>query len=88
MLAECPGGFFGFQFVRKLSQLVEIDTRFEPKGVRLRLWRRAGWPARGVLPKARTDRPVDNVLEWQALFPRALLQKPRQIIINGKSGAH
>src|SRR6266851_2358837 len=78
---------FGFELVGKLAELVEIDTRPEAERMRHGLGR--GAAARlARFSEAGADRPVDGLLERDALFARALLQKPRKVVVDGQRGAH
>lgn len=75
------------QFVRELSELVEIDARPEPEGMRNGPGRRAPPVRRGVV-QARTDRAVDGLLERDAELPGALFQEPRKVVIERERGSH
>ena len=75
------------QFVRELSELIEIDARPEPEGMRNRLRRRAGSGLRRVA-QACADCAIDRFLKGDAKFLGALLQEARQVVIEGESGPH
>jgi hypothetical protein len=77
----------GFELVGKLAELVEIDARPEAEGMRYGL----GHGATTCLPRfseAGSDRSIDGLFEWDALLARALLQKPRKIVVDGQSRTH
>src|SRR5258708_14402831 len=77
----------GFELVGKLAELVEIDTRPEAE----RMGHGFGHGAATRLARfseAGADRPVDGLLERDALLARALLQKPREVVVDGEGRAH
>ena len=77
----------GLQFVHKLAELVEIDARTEPERMR-------PGPGHGAairlltLAETGANRPIDDLLERDPLLARALLQEPREVIIDGQRGSH
>jgi hypothetical protein len=76
-----------FELVDELAELVEIDAR--PEAERMR--HGSGHAATMRLPRfaeARADRSIDGLLERDALFARALPQKPRKVIVDGEGRPH
>jgi hypothetical protein len=65
---------FRLQLIGELPELVEVDTRPEPEGMRDRLRRRLT-ASRSGLPQAGADCPIDGFLEGDAKLPRAPLQQ-------------
>lgn len=80
------GERLGLQLVGELPKLVGIDPRFEPEGVGNRLRRRLS--AGGRLADAGAETSIDRFLERYAELPRALLQQPREIIIERQGRPH
>jgi hypothetical protein len=81
------GKALGFELVGKLAELVEANARPEAERVRLGPGHAA---AMGLarLAKAGADRPIDGLLERDALFACALLQESGKTIVDGKRGPH
>src|SRR5271156_5952732 len=75
------------QFVCELPELVEIDARPEAEGMRNDL-RRGAWSGLRRGAQAGADCAVYGYLEWDAKLPGALFQKPRQVVVERKSGPH
>jgi hypothetical protein len=75
------------QLIRELPELVEIDTRFEPKGMGNRL-RRGMASGRGGLADARADCSIHSFPKGNAELARALFQQSGEIIIECQSRAH
>ena len=61
------------QFIRELTELVEIDTRFEPKGMRNRFWH-GMISGRGRLADAGANCSVHRFLKGNAELARPLFQ--------------
>src|SRR5258708_3090227 len=73
--------------VAKRAELGESDTRAE----RERMGHGFGHGAAARLARfseAGADRPVDGLLERDALLARALLQKPRKVVVDSERRAH
>jgi hypothetical protein len=68
------------QLIRKLPELVEIDTRPEPEGMGNRLRRRMV-PDRHGLADAGANYSIHRLLKGNAELARPLFQQPRKIII-------
>jgi hypothetical protein len=71
---------FRFQLIRKLAELVEVDTgpEAERMGLRLGWW---GPTRRGRLSQASPNCPVHGFLEGDAELTGPLLEKAGQIVI-------
>ena len=68
------------QLIGELRDFVEIDARFEPKGMRYRLWRRMA-SGRGGLADAGANYAIHRLLKGNAELARPLFQQSREIII-------
>src|SRR5438445_13572559 len=81
------GKALSLELVGELAELVEVDARPEAERVRLGPGHAA---AMGLarLAEAGADRPIDGLLERDALFARALLQESRKVLVVGERGPH
>jgi hypothetical protein len=76
-----------FHFVSELAELVEVYARPETERVGHCLWRLAATRlCRFAQPGA--DCPIHRFLERNPKLSRALLQKPRQIVIDRQRRSH
>ena len=78
---------FRLQFVCELPELVEIDARPEPEGMRNDLRRGVRSRLRRIA-QAGADRAIDGFLERNAKLPGALFEETRQVIVERESGPH
>jgi hypothetical protein len=75
------------QLIGELPELVEIDTRPEPKRMGNRLW--GGMASgRGIFTHAGTNCSIDRFLKRNAKLPRTLFQQSREIIVERQSRSH
>jgi hypothetical protein len=75
------------QLIRKLPELVEIDTRPESEGMGDSL-RRGIAPGCGCLADPGANCSIDRFLKRNPKLPRALFQQSREIIIERQGRSH